>query len=90
MVDIKSFTNWGDQRGRQGALSIQKNEKITRTVPILKSNSTYFPFHFFVLWWILQILPMGEGCQGGRQAALSVQKNEKIAKTVPILKSNFQ
>ena len=39
-MDIKSFTNWGDQGGRQGALSVQKNENITRTVPILKSNST--------------------------------------------------
>ena len=39
-MDIKSFTHWGDQGGGQGALSIQKNEKITRTVPMLKSNST--------------------------------------------------
>ena len=36
MMDIKTFTNWeGGQRGLQGALSTQKNEKITRTVPIL-------------------------------------------------------
>ena len=42
-MDIKIFTYGGGARGRawgrQGALSIQKNEKITRTVPILKSNS---------------------------------------------------
>ena len=30
----------GLARGGQGALSIQKNKKITRTVPILKPNST--------------------------------------------------
>ena len=33
MMDIKSFTNWGGPgglaRGGQGALSVQKNEKIT-------------------------------------------------------------
>ena len=40
MMDIKSFTNLGGPGGGQGALSVQKNEKITRTVPILKSNST--------------------------------------------------
>ena len=37
-MDIKSFTNWRGPGGQAGALSIQKNEKITRTVPILKSN----------------------------------------------------
>ena len=36
MKDIKSFTNRGGQGGGQGVLSVQKNEKITRTVPILK------------------------------------------------------
>ena len=40
MMDIKSFTHWGDKGDGQGTLSVQKNEKITRTVPILKSNST--------------------------------------------------
>ena len=36
-MDIKIFTwAWGGQ----GALLVQKNEKITRTVHILKSNST--------------------------------------------------
>ena len=30
----------GQARGWQGALSVHKNEKITRTVSILKSNST--------------------------------------------------
>ena len=40
-MDIKSFTNWeGGQGGGQGALSVQKIEKMARTVPILKSNST--------------------------------------------------
>ena len=39
-MDIKSFTNWGGTGRQAGALSVQKNEKITRTVPILKSNST--------------------------------------------------
>ena len=32
---------------RSRSLSVQKNENITRTVPILKSNSTYFSFKFF-------------------------------------------
>ena len=32
--------------GRQGPLYFQKNEKIIRTVPILKANSTYFAFKF--------------------------------------------
>ena len=37
MMDITIFTNgWGDARGRQVALSIHKNEKIKRTVPIVK------------------------------------------------------
>ena len=35
-MDIKRFTNWGGQGGRAGALSVQRNEKITRTVPVLK------------------------------------------------------
>ena len=38
MMDNKSFTNWEVQGGQAGALSLQKNEKITRTVTILKSN----------------------------------------------------
>ena len=37
----------GQAGGGQGALSIQKNAKIIRTVPILKSNSTQFSFNFF-------------------------------------------
>ena len=45
MMDIKIFTNGGGQ----GALSVHKNEKITRTVPILKSNSTYFSFIFSMM-----------------------------------------
>ena len=40
VMDINSFTNWGVVWGWQGSLSVQKNEKITGTVPILKSNST--------------------------------------------------
>ena len=40
MMDIKSFTNWGGQGCSQGVLSVQKNEKITRTVHILKLNFT--------------------------------------------------
>ena len=43
MMDIRIFT-YVDARGAalggQGALSVQKKETITRTVPILKSNST--------------------------------------------------
>ena len=35
-------------RDGQGALSVQKNDKITRTVPILKSNSTQFSFYFMM------------------------------------------
>ena len=50
--------------GGQVALSIQKNEKITRTVPLLKSNSSYFSFFF--LRFILKFLQMGEGGTGGR------------------------
>ena len=43
MVDIKIFTDEGPggwARGEQRASSVQKNEKITRTEPILKLNST--------------------------------------------------
>ena len=36
MMDIKNLTNGVGQ----GTLSVQKNEKITKTVPVLKSNST--------------------------------------------------
>ena len=44
-MDIKKFTNGG---GQGALLSVQKNEKITRTVPILKSNFADFSFnHFF-------------------------------------------
>ena len=57
-MDIKSFTNWEGQGGRQGALSVQKNEKITRTVPILKSNSNNFYLDFFFM--------TGGGGVGGR------------------------
>ena len=43
-MDIKNFTYRGGARGQarggQGASSVQKNKKITQTVPILKSNST--------------------------------------------------
>ena len=56
MIDIKIFTYEG-ARGEgmgqawdgQGALSVQKNEKTTRKVPILKSNFQYFLFRFFFL-----------------------------------------
>ena len=37
-IDIKVLQIGRDKGGGQGALSVQKNEKITRTVPILKSN----------------------------------------------------
>ena len=37
-------TAGGGGGGRTRSLSIQKNEKITRRVPILKSNSTFFFF----------------------------------------------
>ena len=40
-------------------LSLQKNEKITKTVAILKSNSTLFSFIIFFLLWILKILHIG-------------------------------
>ena len=42
-MDIKIFTYEGKGGGHwagRRALSVQKNEKITRTVPILKSHST--------------------------------------------------
>ena len=39
-MDIKSFTNWGGQGGWAGGIIRSENEKITRTVPILKYNST--------------------------------------------------
>ena len=60
------------------SLSVQKNEKITRTIPILKYS------YFFSLMDI-KSLQIGGGQTGG-QGALSVQKNEKITRTVPILK----
>ena len=41
-MDTKIFTDGGgvrgQARGRQGAFSVHKDEKIKRTVPILKSN----------------------------------------------------
>ena len=44
MIDINIFTYGGARGGQaregQGALSVQKKKKITRTVPILKSNYT--------------------------------------------------
>ena len=50
MMDIKLLhlggpgeLAWGGKR----ALSFQKTEKIKRTVPILKSNSTLFSYNFF-------------------------------------------
>ena len=56
MMDIKNLTNGVGQ----GALSVQKNEKITKTVPVLKSNSTYFikkkiydEYYNFYKWGIL-------------------------------------
>ena len=61
MIDIKIFTYGGGAGGQarrgQGALSVQKNKKITRTVPILTSDSTYFSFFF--LQWILKIFHWG-------------------------------
>ena len=46
MMDITIFT---DGKGGQGELSVHKNEKITRTVPILNqiSNNFYFDFFFY-------------------------------------------
>ena len=38
--------------GQMDALSIQKNKKITRTVPILKSNSTKIVFNFYSMMHI--------------------------------------
>ena len=43
-MDLKNFAKGG---GVGVMLSVQKNEKITRTVPILKSNSTSFSCIFF-------------------------------------------
>ena len=56
MMDIKSFTNWGDQGGRQVALSVQKNGKNHK-------NSTYTKIKFYIIFifflrWILKILHM--------------------------------
>ena len=54
-MDINIFTYGGGQGeeeawGGQQALSIQKNEKITWTVPILKMNSTYLIFIRFFFY----------------------------------------
>ena len=67
-------------------LYVQENEKITRIVPILKSNSK-LTFKFFFLPWILKVLQIGRG-PGCEQGVLSVQKNEKITRRVPMIKSN--
>ena len=62
-MDIKIFT-YGDAKGAgmglAGVLSVQKNEKITRTVPILKSNATQFSFTFFFSTMDIQIFLKGE------------------------------
>ena len=54
-MDIKIFT-YG---GMQGALSVQKNEKITRTVPIIKSNFQTFYLIFFLQWIFKIFLTVG-------------------------------
>ena len=59
-------------------LSIQKNEKITRTVPILKLNSIFFSR--------IDIKKIANGVGPG--VMLSIQKNEKITRKIPILKPN--
>ena len=71
------------------SLTVQKNEKITRTIPILNKILHNFHLNNIFIRWILKVLHIW-GDKGGGHGALSVQKNEKITRTVPILKSNFQ
>ena len=78
MMDIKSFTNrWGGQEGGLWAISVEKNEKITITAPILKLNSTSFSFFSALNMKKLKCGGREGGLARGGQGALSVQKNEK-------------
>ena len=63
MIDIKIFTYGVGQGGGQEALSVQKNEKTTRT-PILKSNFQEFLFRCFFQRWIFKISLTGVGGPG--------------------------
>ena len=71
MIYIKNFT-YGE--GGQGALSIQKNEKITRTVPMIKSNSNFYTIfiQFFSSMIYIKIFTYGEEGQGPDR-----EKNDK-------------
>ena len=65
MRDLKNYTN-----GRWGPgvmLYIQKNEKITRTAPVLKYEWVLFPLIFFSMIDIKNFTD-----HGGDQGALSV------------------
>ena len=57
------------------SLSVQKNEKITRTVPILKSNSIYIYIFFSTMDINFFTYGEAEGQAMRGQGALSVQKN---------------
>ena len=61
-------------------LSVQENEIITRTVPILKSNSTKFSFFFSSM--DIKIFTYGGWAWGG-QEALSDQKMKKSQEQYP-------
>ena len=56
---ILKFLYMGGQGGGQGRLSVQKNEKITRAVPILKLNFMSFSFKYFFTMDIKNFLKGG-------------------------------
>ena len=62
MIDMKIFTN--GRRG-WGYVICSEKWKITRTAPILKSNSTSFSFKFFSIGLRLQFLQMGARAMSG-------------------------
>ena len=76
-MDEKFFANVG---GPGIMLSIQKNEKITRTVNILKKNLHNFFFTIDIKNFKYgRARGMGMGCY-------QFQKNQKSTRTIPILK----
>ena len=48
----------GAGKRQAGALSAHKTKKITRTVPILKSNSTQFAFFFYDRYYNFPFIKM--------------------------------
>ena len=59
----------------RGALSIQKNEKITRTVPILKLNFQYFLFIYFLIFVLERFLELGVRLQYELELLYELPKN---------------